>query len=501
MNRIGRALIALLLSIGVGAVATFAVVRLTGGGPSGYLVRAIFDNSSFVTPGEDVKVAGVRVGTIHAVQLTSSNKAALVLEIDNRNFEPFRTDAHCEIGIESLLGEQFVQCTPAQPRTAGDPEASPLPAIRSGPDQGQHVLPVQNTTTPVGFDLLQDITRLPQQEALRLIITGLGAGFDANGQELNAALARADPALQQTDRVIAVLVRQDRVLANLTDESARILQPLAAQRLHIGGFIQHAGTVAVASAREQSALAQNVHDLPPFLRQLQPAAIRLTGLARQLTPALQTLQAHGPQINAALRGLGPLVKPATPALVSLGAVAQRGERIFPEAYPVTAQLLALGKPLVPLANDIATVATSFDNAGGIEDVMRFIYYYAGAVNGENVFGHFIRSLVTITSISRTSTAIAGQGSANFQCALRNCPANASLLQPQPPGAKVVHKARGLTKAVDHKSAKRGRTPRASTPPSSTPGSSRPVSSTRVSSAPAGSPTAQSAALLRYLLAP
>ena len=149
-----------------------------------------------------------------------------MLQITNRRFVPFRTDAHCEIGIESLLGEQFVQCTPTQARPAGVPPPPALAAIASGPDKGQHLLPVQNTTTPVGLDLLNDITRLPEQERLRLIISGLGAGLAGNGQELNAALQRADPALQQTDRVIAVLASQDRTLARLTDESARVLAPL-----------------------------------------------------------------------------------------------------------------------------------------------------------------------------------------------------------------------------------------------------------------------------------
>lgn len=480
--RIARWLITLLVFAGIGALVAVGIVRLTGGGTSGYLVRAIFDNSSFVTPGEDVKVAGVQVGTIHAVDLTSQNKAALVLEINNRQFTPFRTDAHCEIGLESLLGEQFVQCTATQPRASGVTPPPPLPAIRSGPNAGQHILPVQNTTTPVGFDLLQDITRLPQQEALRLIITGLGAGLDANGQELNAALERADPALQQTDRVIAVLAQQDRVLANLTDDSARILAPLAAQRAHIGGFIQHVGTVASASAQESGAIAQNVKDLPPFLEQLKPAAIRLTGLAEQMTPALRTLQAHAPQINAAVTRLGPLASAATPSLKTLGAVAQRGERVFPEAHRVTAQLLALGKPLVPLANDIAAVALSFDNAGGIEDVMRFIYYYAGSVNGEDALGHFIRSIVVITENGRTSTPSAGYSTANFTCSRRPgsrpsyCFDEGGPLQRQPGTSRASHV---LSAALGHAH-------------QTTMGTQTDLGS---------SPTSQSASLLRYLLAP
>jgi ABC-type transporter Mla subunit MlaD len=435
--RILNGLITLLLFLAIGAAIALGIERLTGSGSNGYLVRAVFDNSSFVIPGEEVKVAGATVGTIHAVQLTEHNKAALVLQITDHKFIPFRTDAHCEVGLESLLGEQFVQCTATQPHAAGAPAAPALPAIASGPDKGQHLLAVQNTTAPVGFDLLNNIMRLPERERLSLIINGLGAGLAANGQELNAALLRADPALQQTDKVIAVLASQDRLLSNLTDESARILAPLAQQRAHLGGFIRHAGAVAVASAQEGQAIEQNLQDFPPFLRQLKPAADRLSALAGQMTPALRSLQAQAPAINASVAGLGPLAKASIPSIKSLGNVAQRGETVFPAVNRVAGQLLKLSTPLLPLATDIARIAQSFDNAGGIEDVMRFIYFYTGSVNGEDALGHYIRSLVTITGSSQRvppSLASASQ-SALFACVTGTsaCPATASTFRPAATG--------------------------------------------------------------------
>jgi ABC-type transporter Mla subunit MlaD len=396
-------------------VAVVVLAQLAGPKKTGYLVRAVFDNSSFVTPGEDVKVAGVKIGTIRAVDLTRQNKAALVLEINEQKFVPFRVDAHCEIGLESLLGEQFVQCTSTQPRPGGLSPPPALAAISSGPNKGQHLLPVQNTTTPVGFDLLQNIQRMPQAQRLALIINGLGAGLAGNGQELNAALRRADPALQQTDRVIAVLANQDRLLATLTDESDRILAPLAAQRAHLGGWIQHAGQVAVASAAEGQAIEQSFRDFPPFLRQLLPSAQRLTNMANAMIPALDALHAQAPAINAATIGLGPLAKASIPSFVSFGSLARRGESVFPQANRVARQLLALGQPLLPLATEIASLASSFDNRGGIEDVMRFIYYYGGVANGENALGHYIRSLVEITTaVARTST-LQASSSALFAC--------------------------------------------------------------------------------------
>jgi phospholipid/cholesterol/gamma-HCH transport system substrate-binding protein len=423
--RVGRILVGLALIIVVALVIAVAVGTATSSS-NGYVVRAVFDNSSFMIAGEDVKIAGVKVGTVSAVQLTSQNQAAVVLQINAPKFVPFRADAHCEIGLESLLGEQFVQCTPTQPRAPGTAAPPALPAISSGPDKGQHLLPVQDTTAPIGIDLISDITRLPQQERLQLIISGLGVGLDSNGHELNAALLRADPALQQTDQVIAVLANQDRLLARLTDESDKILAPLAAQRAHVGGFIQHVGEVGVAAAQQGKAIEQNLQDFPPFLRQLKPAAQRLTALAESITPSLQVLRAQAPAINASLDGLGPLAKDSIPAFKTLGSVAQRGVSVFPQIHGVVSQLSKLGKPLLPVAADIAAVASSFDNAGGIEDVMRFIYYYTGTVNGEDAVSHYIRTSFEVSGCSsRSSTQGGGCGSTFATTTIRGSTAQAT----------------------------------------------------------------------------
>jgi phospholipid/cholesterol/gamma-HCH transport system substrate-binding protein len=424
--RAARALVTLLALLTLAALVVVGIDRLSGGGSGGYLVRAVFDNSSFVIPGEDVKIAGVKVGTIDAVELTPANKAALVLRIETRRFVPFRTDAHCEIGLESLLGEQFVQCTESQPRHAGVPAPPPLAAIGSGPDKGQHLLPVQNTTTPVGLDQLADIARLPQQQRLQLIISGLGAGLAGNGHALNAALVRADPALAQTNRVIMVLANQNRLLARLTTDSDRILAPLARQRAHVGGVIQHLSEVAGAAAQQGQLLQQSLARLPPFLRQLRPAAQRLSLLAGQMIPALGVLHAHAPEINASVRGLGPLVRASIPAFQTLGRVAQRGERVFPRINSVARELLRLATPLQPLAAELAALSSSFDRAGGIEDVMRFIYYYTGAINGEDALSHYIRSSFEVGACSaRSSRQVGGCGSTFATTTLAGAAADAT----------------------------------------------------------------------------
>jgi len=118
MRRI--ALVAILLA-GVTVLAVFATGANDGDSGGDYKVRAIFDNAVSVIPGEDVKIAGVKVGRIDSLDITNDEKAAITLDITEAGFQDFRQDATCTIRPQSLIGEKFVECMPTQP----PPRASP----------------------------------------------------------------------------------------------------------------------------------------------------------------------------------------------------------------------------------------------------------------------------------------------------------------------------------------------------------------------------------------
>ena len=101
-----------------------------------YKVRAIFDNAGFVIPGEDVKVAGVKVGKIDSLDVTTDFKAAVVLDINDPGYQDFRKDAECIVRPQSLIGERFVECEPTQTRAAGDGAAAGADADRRRAGRG-----------------------------------------------------------------------------------------------------------------------------------------------------------------------------------------------------------------------------------------------------------------------------------------------------------------------------------------------------------------------------
>jgi ABC-type transporter Mla subunit MlaD len=382
----------------VACVAVALVVVATGsGGSSGYQVRAIFNNAAFVIPGMDVKIAGVKVGQIESLDLTANNKAAVVLNIENKSYWDFRTDAFCRIRPQSLIGEKFVDCQPTAPRVDGEVQAPLLPVIQRGPGKGQRLLPATRTATSVDLDLVNNISRLPYRERLTIILNEFGVTLAGNGETLNSALKKTDPTLKAFDDVLAILARQNRTLASLAVNGDTVLQPLARNARNLKGFINSAGYTAQATAEESADFQENWRLLPGMLRELQPTMVKLGDFASAFAPVAADLNRAGNDISTFTVGAPAFNEAGIPALQSLGDTADVGGPALAKSLPLAEGLKALGANAKPASTDLASLLSSTDKQGGWQNLTRFIYNSVGLTNGFDEYGHYARArLVTTT---------------------------------------------------------------------------------------------------------
>ncbi|MBS1871234.1 MAG: MCE family protein [Actinobacteria bacterium] len=369
----------------------------SGGGGGTYRVRAIFDSASFLVPGEDVKVAGVKVGAIESLDVTRANKAAIVLRIDDPAFQDFKRDAFCTIRLQSLIGEKFVACVPTQPKSANSEPAPSLRQIKAGPNKGQYLLPVTNTSAPVDLDMLNNIMREPERQRFAIIINELGVGLAGNGRELNTVIRRADPALYQFDRVLTILASQNRVLARLATESDAALAPVAQQSQSISDFIDKAGRTAAATAARGDALEQNFAKFPAFLTQLRPTMRRLGEFASAGTPVMTDLRAAAPSINTVFRQLGPFSTAALPTFRTLGDLADTGRKALPAAEPIIRDIHGFATEAKPFADVLARGLVNLRDQHGIERLLDVILYTTGTSNGFDSLGHYLRTWIKVNT--------------------------------------------------------------------------------------------------------
>ena len=98
----------------------FAFQRSSVDRVSGYQVIAQFDDAAGLVPGTDVRMAGVKIGTVESQELdTELFTAVITLNIDQRVQLP--TDTSARIVPDGLLGGNFVSLEPGGDETNIDP--------------------------------------------------------------------------------------------------------------------------------------------------------------------------------------------------------------------------------------------------------------------------------------------------------------------------------------------------------------------------------------------
>ncbi len=398
----------------VAAVAVVVIFVASGDDKSGtYQVRAIFENGSFIVQGEDVRVGGANVGSVESVDVTMPGetaslvggkskaipgKAAVVLSITDMGFTDWKSDASCLIRPQSLIGEKFVECLPTQPRAAGSEPPPSLEQIPSGQTgAGEYLLPIENNGTAVDLDLINNIQRLPYAQRFRLIVNDLGAALAGRGSDLRKAVRRADPGLRETDQVLAILARQNRVLADLAVASDTSLSALARERRHITGFMHNAAISGEATAEKSAQLEQDLQKFPESLRQVRLTMNELGTFSDAAQPVISVLGQYAPSITKATEQLAPFAKASKISLISLGNTAEEAGPSLAAANPIVKQIRDVAKTGVSPTTNLAKFTGSLDRQGGFENLMRFIYNTGGTVNGFDQYGHYQRSNVLVSS--------------------------------------------------------------------------------------------------------
>lgn len=396
------------VALGVSLVASSA--EGDGGPTDDYQIRAFFDNAGFLVKDEEVRIAGATVGTVESVDVTQPGepvtengddypgKAVAVLNITDPGFQDFRTDATCIIRPQSLLGEKFVECKPTEARSAltePPPELSVIPDGEAG--EGQRYLPLENNGKAVDIDLVNNIYREPEVDKFRLILNDLGAGLAARGETLGDVIERANPALQQTDKVLAILAEQNQQLAQLQVDSDAILEPLAREKEHIAGFIKNATIAGEAAAERRADMEQGFVEFPNALRELELTMVQLRRFSLAATPVAADLRVGAPSLAGMTEALGPFARAGTSALTTLGDAAEASGPDLVASEGLIKDLGKLGKANEGGTKALDKLLSTFRRSGGRDQLFKAILGISNSLSGYDDYGHFLRAVIQINN--------------------------------------------------------------------------------------------------------
>ncbi|MDX6663838.1 MAG: phospholipid/cholesterol/gamma-HCH transport system substrate-binding protein [Solirubrobacteraceae bacterium] len=291
-------------------------------------------------PGDDVRVAGVRVGEVRDVTLEAQGAVA-TLTLGN---VVLRRDAAARVQPRGLAGAVDVDLDPGK-AGASLPAGALVRSARAG---------TQLTDVIAGFDAAT-------RRALARTVQTFGAGLAGRGDGLNRTLGNLAPALDSATPLLRALRPQPGALGDLIVQADRFAAALPAPDL--GGLLAAAAPVATTLTARDGALAATIDATPgleaqaartlpaadALLDRLRPTLAVLTPGVRSLAaalPDLQAVEARGNGLDALARigrAGAPVLRAATPVVASL--------------YPSAASLAALAPPVAQLVSYLLPYGT------------------------------------------------------------------------------------------------------------------------------------------------
>jgi virulence factor Mce-like protein len=379
--------------------------------------RLLFDNAFGLTKGGDFKVAGVRAGQTKTFKVTKVHGRPLALveaEVTEPGLADLRKDARCEIRPQSLIGEYFVDC---QPGTSKE----------RLPDGGR--LPVEQTSSTIAIDLVNDVMRRPYRDRLRLIVGELGAGLAGRPGDLSNVLRRAHPALRETSQTLQILGRQTDTIEKFIGDAHTVVGALENRKQDVSRFVREAGQTAEISASRRKQLGESFRRLPAFLTELEPYMGRLGDLTQAQTPVLRDLQASSDELDTFLTRLRPFTAEGLPAFKALGKASVVGRRAVLKTTEDVRELRLLAKDAPGFAKPLRQLLETIDDrsrgveadrraaatsppagdkthttssrAGftGMEAIWNFFYWQTLSTNAFDDVGHVLRLTALVNPCS------------------------------------------------------------------------------------------------------
>ena len=332
--------IATIFSLIVLGAAAFAVAA---GADDKKTYQAELFNGFGLVEGSELRIAGVKAGTVTGLDITPEKTALITFEVEPE-FPELTDEATCSSEPQSLIAEYFLDC---QPGSGDGPLEGPIPADR-------------NQTT-VQNDLVQNTLREPFKRRFQLILNEFGTALVGNSENLNAAIRAGAPALRELSKVLKILGRQNRIIAQLNTDSDTVFAKLTDRREDVVRFIDEAEDAGRISAERREDLATDFDLLDDFLVELRPVMHELGNLAREQTPLLTDLQAAAPGLNKLAKNLPGFNRASEVSLESLGNASEVGERAVTKSRDEISELNTASQKAQPAGDLVADFLESLDD--------------------------------------------------------------------------------------------------------------------------------------------
>jgi len=342
------------------------------------VVEVAFEDVSGLNTGDDVRIAGSRVGYVDEIKL-EDGEAVVVLKLDDPDTELYRNAHAAKVTDRSGLGQKFV---------ALDPGDSSTGALRT-----DTLIPSRQTVKAEDISQLLDVFDERTRASASVQLRNLGGGMVGHGQDLHAFARTAKRILQDSGTLSEALASDGgAALEDLLLAADLLSGRMATRHQDLAALVDEFATTVDAFAVDSGDQVRRTLDLAPETLEAASTALRLldapladTSVAmRDLRPGARALALSVPDLRGLLReAVVPLERApavneeAEPGVEGLG-------HLVEDARPLVAQLVDTGTSASPLMNVLGDYAF---------DIANFYTDAAGALSRGDSAGHWLRILL------------------------------------------------------------------------------------------------------------
>jgi phospholipid/cholesterol/gamma-HCH transport system substrate-binding protein len=325
---VGRILIAIGFTLSCFGLILFLWIAFGGPiplKPESYRFVAYFPEATTLLPESEVRIGGVSVGKVKAVELAPPDKRVngrdtteAEIEIEPE-FAPISEDARAILRQKTLLGETYVELTSG---TEPGDQSAPVSlgaAANVSDAKADSVEPIEEGGT-LGVGQTQEATQIDEifnaldeetRAAFQRWQANAALAIRDRGLDFNDALGNLGPFLTDASDVVELLERQRAALQGLVRDTGATFEALTAHEDALAGAIVGSRNTFEGLASEERALAETFQILPTFERESRltferldafrenahPLVRELIPVARDLSPTLADVRRLSPDLR------------------------------------------------------------------------------------------------------------------------------------------------------------------------------------------------------------
>jgi ABC-type transporter Mla subunit MlaD len=268
--------------------------------PEGYRVDVPFDEATQLAQESDVRISGVSVGKVKAIQLGDQGDAVATIELQ-APYAPIPSDTRATLRQKTLLGETYVELSP------GSDQAPPLP---EGGD-----LPRAQVAQSVQLDEIFRTFDTRTRAAFSQWMQGAAGALRGRGEDLSIAIASLDSFAAEADKALRILDSQSHAVTGLISSGAEVFGALSERQGQLAGLIRNTQAVFSTTARRDEDLKALFVVLPTFLQESRTTLNRLNEFSATADPVITQLR--------------PSVRQLAPTLTSTANLATELQNFYP----------------------------------------------------------------------------------------------------------------------------------------------------------------------------